>query len=401
MSGRHHWLDALRGLAAFQVMLLHYVSAFFPLAAGVDGAAHSALDSAFRHSPFFFLVDGYSAVYLFFLISGFVLAPAFEVATGPFLRRALARLVRLILPVLFSAPLALLALIVWRAVAPAALEISGSTWLANLVQTPFDAALILQDLVLNGTLLGYRGASVFGSAEFLFPIAWAINPPLWTLAYEVWGSLLLLALCALPIARPRRILLATLLILLVTGSGELSLFLLGYILSATLRLSATATPMRTLASLALIAAGITLCVLKQFPLLAQLDALWGTITFYSALSEFHLVSMAGAVLLFLGLLLNPWAQRVLFAVPLQHLGRLSFSFYLLHFPLMLLVGIPAFLLAHAILPYAAAALLGTLVGITTTIAAATQFYRLDRWSMSLARRLRSGPSSAPALSAKN
>src|SRR5690606_23306204 len=113
-----------------------------PLAAGVAGQSHSPLDAAFRHSPAFFLIDGYSAVYLFFLISGFVLGPAFEAAFGPLTQRALSRLSRLILPVLCSAPLALAAIFAWHWLAAPAIAKTGSLWLANLLQTPLDLAVL-------------------------------------------------------------------------------------------------------------------------------------------------------------------------------------------------------------------------------------------------------------------
>jgi len=379
----------MRGLAALQVVFLHYTAALFPLAAGVSGASHTDFDAAFRFSPFFFLIDGYSAVYLFFLISGFVLGPAFSKGTIPLPRLAVSRVIRLIVPVIVSAPFAVLGLFAWRQWGAEVLSQTGSQWLASLVLAPFDPLVIGRDIVLNGTLLGYRGTSVFGDADWLTPINVALNPPLWTLAYEVWGSLLLILLCALPLAPLWRGAVAILLILFVTGSGELSLFLIGYVTSL-LRLPETgAKTAHRIVSAALIAVGGYFAITKEFPQLQELDAYWSQVTLLSAQSEFHLASSFGAILVFLGVWLNPWARRMLAAPALRALGRLSFSFYLLHFPLMLLIGLPATLLLTTVAPYGVSAIVGTFVGITATIALSSLFYRVDRYALELARFFRS------------
>jgi len=58
-------LEGLRGIAALQVVLLHFVTGFLP-----DTAEHAA-------PPLPVLWDGHTAVYAFFLISGAVLTPSF------------------------------------------------------------------------------------------------------------------------------------------------------------------------------------------------------------------------------------------------------------------------------------------------------------------------------------
>ena len=58
------YLEGLRGIAAMQVVLLHFVSGFMP-----DTAQHA-------WPPLHVLYDGHTAVYVFFLISGTVLTPS-------------------------------------------------------------------------------------------------------------------------------------------------------------------------------------------------------------------------------------------------------------------------------------------------------------------------------------
>jgi hypothetical protein len=65
MTTRVRYLEGLRGIAALQVVLLHFVTAFAP-----NAAEHAP-------APLPVLFDGHTAVYVFFLISGAVLTPSF------------------------------------------------------------------------------------------------------------------------------------------------------------------------------------------------------------------------------------------------------------------------------------------------------------------------------------
>ena len=75
------YLEGLRGIAAMQVVLLHFVTGFLP-----NTAQHS-------WPPLRVLFDGHTAVYVFFLISGAVLAPSFA-RSGAFLGKLAKRVVR-------------------------------------------------------------------------------------------------------------------------------------------------------------------------------------------------------------------------------------------------------------------------------------------------------------------
>src|ERR1700728_2969754 len=76
-SGKVGYLEGLRGVAASQDVTMHFVSAFLP-----DAIEHAA-------PPLQVLFDGHTAVYVFFLISGAVLTPAY--ARGTEFLRPIAR----------------------------------------------------------------------------------------------------------------------------------------------------------------------------------------------------------------------------------------------------------------------------------------------------------------------
>jgi peptidoglycan/LPS O-acetylase OafA/YrhL len=86
MTTRVRYLEGLRGIAALQVVLLHFVTAFAP-----NAAEHAP-------APLPVLFDGHTAVYVFFLISGAVLTPSFA-RGGHWPNQAAKRLLRPGIPV--------------------------------------------------------------------------------------------------------------------------------------------------------------------------------------------------------------------------------------------------------------------------------------------------------------
>src|ERR1700720_805693 len=71
------YLESIRGLAALQVLLLHFLSAFAPNLV-FSPPAGAIVAPTIHLSPLYFLYDGYSAVYIFFALSGYVLTRSFE-----------------------------------------------------------------------------------------------------------------------------------------------------------------------------------------------------------------------------------------------------------------------------------------------------------------------------------
>ena len=53
MANRFKFIDGLRGIAACQVVLLHYCAAFLPTMARVGGSPHYAWEWSITRSPFF------------------------------------------------------------------------------------------------------------------------------------------------------------------------------------------------------------------------------------------------------------------------------------------------------------------------------------------------------------
>ncbi len=151
-------LDALRGVAALTVVNLHYFSL-------LPGAGHTVFD----RTPVAALWAGNSAVLLFFLLSGFVLARMIEGAWqgyGPYVVR---RVCRLWIPFAVAIAFALLrlAFLANKPQGPA-----GTAWLQQLLNTQVSAGDILRH---------YSMVLQFDSLK--------IDIPVWSLAHEMRLSL--------------------------------------------------------------------------------------------------------------------------------------------------------------------------------------------------------------------
>jgi peptidoglycan/LPS O-acetylase OafA/YrhL len=89
----------LRGIAAMQVVLLHYACVFLPsIGFHEPGLGHFGWESVFIRAPLGFLFDGTAAVFLFFIMSGVALTHAFNSRPFAFRREVSRRLIRLGLP---------------------------------------------------------------------------------------------------------------------------------------------------------------------------------------------------------------------------------------------------------------------------------------------------------------
>ena len=324
---RYPALDGLRGVAAL-VVLLHHVAFVVPAFATTyftqELPPTGSLLWWFSYTPLKLLTAGPEAVVVFFLLSGFVLAleplnrSGFDwVAYYP------RRIARLYVPIVASVVLAVaLLLLVPRD--PSA--VTGA-W----------SAVLADPRVSIGTVA--RESTVLFGAEFL------INPPLWSLVWEVWFSLLLPLFVAV-VVLVRRAWWAAALVgfgmslvgmrLHLPALGYLPMFLIGVALaSGAGDLRAVAARIQgwrfgTMAWAALTALGALLLVFTWMVRgTAAIDVVAA-----ATVSGFTVV---GATLLVVCCAFSPAAGRVLTTRPATWLGRISYSLYLVHVPVLLAI----------------------------------------------------------------
>jgi peptidoglycan/LPS O-acetylase OafA/YrhL len=301
--GRLASLDGLRGIAAV-VVLIHHSLLVLP------SVADDRSDAAWLvHSPLHIIWAGNEAVYVFFVLSGLVL-------TLPALRRRMlwrsyypARLVRLYLPVIASVALAVvLVLLVPR---------DGMTGRSVWMQSHAEPLTV---------------SSIAKNASLVAP-DW-LNSPLWSLRWEIVFSVLLPVYIALTVWARRwwwagaigAAALSTVGSLLgVAAVTYLPMFLIGGALAVAITDGRVAVrqswwPYLTVGCLL----GITATWWVPGVLLSHLAVL------------LVIVSAAGLVLA-----AASWgtARRALERPLVQWAGRVSFSLYLVHEPIVVTVGV--------------------------------------------------------------
>jgi peptidoglycan/LPS O-acetylase OafA/YrhL len=365
------YLEGLRGVAALQVVLLHFTTAFLP-----DTVEHAA-------PPLRILWDGHTAVYVFFLISGAVLTPSFA-RGGPWPRQVAKRLLRLGIPVAAAAVCALVLLAAFPDAHKHAALITGSDWLAMDSSGAATFGHLAREISLDSLLLGYREYTLFAPLADRLPLLEdSLDAPFWSLHLELYGSLLILALVTL---RNRSVWLhraAVGLCAALFGTHPMFLFVLGHLCANRLG----RPPLPVLGS-GLIILGLVLSAAKDWSSLEAVRAAIASVAPSAAPSLFQFQSQCAAVALFAGVLLSHGAQGLLSRGPFRRLGRLSFSVYLLHFPILFTLACVGFVPLAGALPYPVAAATSFVGFMLVTLLAASWFEQtVDRRAIGLSRRI--------------
>lgn len=334
-SARLPQLDGLRGLAALSVFISHVIEC-------IPGSRSMAI----QHTPLHLLWEGRAAVIVFFLLSGFVLSLPF---VGPDVHPL--RPVTFILKRFFRLYPAY-----WVALAVALLLrtwILAHNHLASL--DPWASSVwnlpITPGLLARLALMIYPGMSTLG-----------VDPVIWSLVIEMKISILFPAILFL-VRRSHslRIDLALLALALLLGPlraalGILPVFLAGSYLAKYRQPLAAWIAKRSHAQAALLLA-LALACYGFGNYVAQPDTYPVT-----------LVTACGAALLVLLVLAWTPARRIASARPVTFMGAVSYSFYLLHLPILIAV-------ASALLPFTRSLLVCGSVALALSLLAAWLSYR--------------------------
>lgn len=385
------WLDGLRGLAAMQVVLLHYVFAFLPgLGETYPLPLHDFWWRGLVTAPFVFLYDGTSAVYLFFIMSGVALTLAFSARPFTFLPTVSRRVIRLGVPMAAATVMAAALYALLPNAHAAAAAQTGSPWLRGIGPGEISVASIVHQIVFEGLLSDFAGWSLLpgwiSSRLTLAHSEHGFNPVLWTLHLEFCGSLLVMLLVALRAAASQmayRVICAILACSFVLS--PLVLFIIGHVVVTHPRHTATMKGQSVFGA-AILGSGILLC---SIPVVTPLSALWYVLPpppLGIQGDPTTLQKMIGAVLVFGGVALLPVLQRQLQRPRIQWFGKISFSLYLVHFPLAATCVSAGFTVLASTLPYGAAVTVTAVAGIAASLALAVLFERwIDRPAIMLSR----------------
>jgi peptidoglycan/LPS O-acetylase OafA/YrhL len=394
--GRINYLESIRGLAALQVLLLHFLAAFAPeFVFSLPGAAPVA---GFIHlSPIYFLYDGYSAVYIFFALSGYVLTRSFERNLGRPFAHVPARIVRLGLPAMAAVLVSAAVMLIFGKPNMVAGELAGSAWFADQWNTQVSLASVVKDGTLNALFLGYRGLP---GVAFLGPwqqsVEQSLVAPLWTLSIEFYGSMIVLWLCWC-VRRSRMLWCAAMLLgAIFTIRSAYICFFVGHFLAAFACAERPAPASRLLPAFA-VASGIFVCVLAEVWQPQWLKALCASPTYLLFPGQFAPMQQKafGAILVLLGLIHLEAARGLLSKPWLVARSKLSFPLYLIHWPVLFGPAAALFLLLSGTIGVGPARLCAIVAGMCLAFAASTFFLPLDRLALDLSRAIRRRLSGAP------
>lgn len=344
--------ESIRGLACLAVVFSHLSLSFYPYLHHftAEDKPNGTWDYFIHHSPFAFWYSGTAAVFVFFVLSGYVLSYAIlknENVPKKIAEMTIKRYPRLAIPAFFSCILA---------------------WI-TLTYIPVNSDAV------NGWLQGYasqtitlKQAAYEGSiGAFLFAECGS-NWVLWTMQLELFGSLLLF-------------------ILLLFYHYQRNIF---YVLSIVLPACALFNGENFFLALFSFVVGCYIYLYgKKIPnLLAWLLFIFGLYLagvhngshaykwIYQLLNwrTYEYCNFLSGILIVYSILLNPYLSDLFDRKWAVYLGKLSFSIYLLHMMMIYLVCIPTFnLLLRYGLSYDLS-VLGAVVVCLTSIFAVSVLY---------------------------
>ena len=327
------YLESLRGIAAFTVVISHFVVGFYPaLFWGKQSQVHAASDIeiVLSGTPLHLLYNGTFSVAIFFVLSGFVLTYKFfkdantRVALLPIAGK---RYTRLFLPVIFSNIIAYLFLVFSLYENQPAAALTRSEWLGSYWL--FDPSF---------TTMLYES---FIGAFFTKRVTY--NGVLWTMTYELFGSMIVYGFISLVGRHPKRTWAYIIAFLLFRRSYYLA-FILGMLLSDIV--TREENLFKTISHKGYFIAILLLGLF--FGSIPSARPLEGTI--YSLLGRManpRTWYIIGATLIMIALLNSNRLQKLLSRRPFVFLGKISFSLYLLH---QLVIGTVSSSLLLAITP---------------------------------------------------
>ncbi|WP_436899275.1 acyltransferase family protein [Acinetobacter gyllenbergii] len=315
--------ESIRGLACLAVVLSHLSLTFFPQLHNFDVSAVPRYDffTQLHHSPLAFFYSGTGAVFVFFVLSGFVLTlSSFKKHnTATQLKNSLIkRYPRLAIPAFVSCIVAYLVCFV-------PVDVSHvSEWGAALANPHPQLGTALYE--------GSIGAFLFGDSSY--------NWVLWTMQIELLGSLVIYLACYLYGKLP--ILCGLFLIISIVTAYMISqtvlLGLLSFVLGMGLFLYAA--ELSTAVSVLLFLLGLYFCGAHNSSNSYQFfTQFWGE-------QSYDYLNFIGGFCIVYAVLKGKWLAQFFDRSVLVFLGKISFSIYLIHLAVLYALGIPLFNLLH-------------------------------------------------------
>ncbi|MCI8375838.1 MAG: acyltransferase [Lachnospiraceae bacterium] len=334
------YIDGLKGMGALMVYLCHFVFAFYYAAYTLleeHANTASGIEIRIGRTPLNFFYNGNGAVCLFLVFSGFVLCLSYFRTRdrGRLKAGALKRYFRLI-PAILAVNLLIfvfMSLGLYRN-AEAAVFTKSIPWLSGFNQfEPKLSGVLYESLI---------GCFLRGSNDY--------NGVLWTIPYLFWGALLVyLAAYLVGENKLRYITYGVMLLVSLKTDIYFAGIFLGFVLCDFFSTQERLVKLYRRTPLVPLAVFLLGFYLTSYPSIGteQPGSVYGCLPAAYAV----IYHMAGAFLMTAGALGCDWLQWLFSRRPFLYLGRISYSLYLLHFPVIAVFSCWFFLKLHGILGY--------------------------------------------------
>jgi len=318
-------LDGLRGIAALTVVLSHITAGFRPqMYFGMEKGAAPTIQTWFATSPLFVFVSGSFAVYIFFVLSGYVISASADRSRSSLLATAAGRVIRLSLPCAASLIFAGMLINFGMTSASGAANIVGHWWIKQLppiFDHPAPWRAVLKDA------LGWY--YVTGESYF--------NGVIWTMKRELLGSLAIYIVFAFVRSAGWR---AAVNILIFAGllfANIEPFYYVCFVAGSMLYLARSMIArIPSFIGAAALLAGLIVGGKPFFTPPEGAFYYWPYRLAAFVHGEMYIWPLGATLLVFGALVWRP-AVRLLGNPVARFLGRVSFSVYLVHFPLLLSV----------------------------------------------------------------
>ena len=312
-GGRKPYLDGLRGFAALAVFIGHLSFVVLPDLGLLQGShGWGLVITQIGKSPLAVFWNGNSAVCVFFVLSGYVMTELGKRTTLNLLAQIVRRYLRLAIPVLITSSFAYLLMregLMHNRIDSA---VTGG-WLFEWYAFAYSGELMIYEALV--------GTFTSGSNAY--------NPNLWTMHPELVGSLCVIAICAIaPGRRTRTIGFA--LLAAHYDADYIALFAVGALLSDY---EAEISRIGPRTAIGLFLVGMYMCSMPVADPKVSLPwhAMLPPIFHHDDARYWHSI---GATLIVLGLQCSSRLQAIFASRIGRSLGRISFTLYLIHVPIL-------------------------------------------------------------------
>jgi len=352
-------LEALRGLAALAVVGGHFMLAFIPARLGfIPGTEATGIIG----NPVFIFVNGSAAVSVFFVLSGFVLSwGAFQRRDDTAMtRNLLKRWPRLSGPCAIATVGACLLLALGGHPFEQAGTFAGSEWLQHYAGAAAVPKAVLWPAFMQGAFFTFiRGDTNYDTV-------------LWTMRLELMGSFFVFMLAPLLARAQNRLVSASIVILVSVAlyqlEPRLTEFTIGALLACFIARGVPEIPLG--AAVPMFAVGI-FCLGYYAPRGAYV---W--LPFRQAL--FYVWDFGAATVIVL-ILRNAFLRSIVSGPVARWLGTMSFPIYLVHTPILCVVGSAVFLAVRDHASPRNAILAAWAASIVVTVLSALLLRLFEQW----------------------